>query len=159
MALPVRRNRDDRPAPFEPGSWVAHWNPFDELDRFHRQLAKFFDSFGQLPNLLDGAFTPLADIEETDDAYLVEIELPGVKREDIDIEVAGRRVTVHGERKEKERVGILRKRERTVGRFHYEVTLPGDVAEAGVDAHLDEGVLTVRLPKPEHERPRRIPIN
>lgn len=158
MALPVRRSRDDRPAPFEPDSGVGRWNPFDELDRFNRQLANFLDSFGQLPNLLDGAFTPLADVEETDDAYLVEIELPGVKRDDVDIEIAGRRVTVHGECREKERVGILRKRERTVGRFHYEVTLPGDVDEDGVEAHLDEGVLTVRLPKPEHERPRRIQI-
>lgn len=160
MALPVRRSsRDDRPAPVESGSGVARWNPFDELDRFNRQLASFLDSFGQLPSLLDGAFTPLADVEETDDAYLVEIELPGVKRDDVDIEIAGRRVTVHGERKEKERVGILRKRERTVGRFHYEVTLPGDVDEDGVEAHLDEGVLNVRLPKPEHARPRRIQIH
>lgn len=159
MALPVRRSRDDRPAPLEPGAGVARWNPFDELNRFHHQLATFLDSFRQLPNLLDGPFTPLADVEETDDAYLVEIELPGVKRDDVDIEIAGRRVTVHGERKEKERVGILRKRERTVGRFHYEVTLPGDVDEDGVEAHLDEGVLNVRLPKPEHARPRRIQIH
>jgi HSP20 family protein len=55
-------------------------------------------------------------------------------------------------------VGILRRRERTVGRLSYEVTLPGDVDEDGVEAHLDEGVLTVRLPKPERERPRRIEI-
>jgi HSP20 family protein len=156
MALPVRRSRDDHPAPAE--SAVNGWNPFDELDRLNRQLATYLDSFRQLPSLLNGAFTPTADVEETNDAYVVEIELPGVKRDDVNIEVAGRRVTVHGERKEKERVGILRKRERTVGRFHYEVTLPGEVDEDGVEAHLDEGVLTVRLPKPESERPRRIEI-
>ncbi len=151
MALPVRRGGDDRSA-------VARWDPFDELDRLNRQLSSYLESFRQLPNLLGDAFTPLADVEETDDAYKVEIELPGVKRDDIDIEVAGRRVTVHGERKEKERVGILRRRERTVGRFHYEVTLPGHVDEDGVEGHLDDGVLTVRLPKPESERPRRIEI-
>jgi len=153
MALPVRRASDDR-------GEVARWDPFAELDRFHRQLGSFLDDF-RMPDLLgDGlrAFTPLADVEETTDAYLVEIELPGVKRDDVDIEVAGRRVTVHGERKEKERVGFLRTRERTVGRFHYEVTLPGDVDEDHVDASLDEGVLTVRLPKPESQRPRRIEI-
>nr|MDP9006611.1 Hsp20/alpha crystallin family protein [Actinomycetota bacterium] len=72
---------------------------------------------------------------------------------------AGRRVAVRGERKEKERVGILRRRDRTIGRFSYEVTLPGDVQEDGVEAHLDEGVLTLRLPKPERERPRRIEIH
>lgn len=153
MALPVRRASDDRGA-------VASWDPFAELDRFHRQLGTFLDGF-RLPDLLgDGLrpFTPLADVEETPDAYLVEVELPGVKRDDVDIEIAGRRVTVHGERKEKERVGFLRKRERTVGRFHYEVTLPGDVDDDHVDAQLDEGVLTVRLPKPESQRPRRIEI-
>lgn len=151
MALPVRRASDDR-------GEVARWDAFGELERLNHQLASYLDSWRSLPSLLDGAFTPLADVEESDDAYTVEIELPGIKRDDVDIEVVGRRVTVHGERKEKERVGILRKRERTVGRFHYEVTLPGDVDEDGVEAHLDEGVLTVRLPKPESARPRRIEI-
>lgn len=158
MALPVRRNHDNSQAPFESGSWIAPWNPIEELERFNRQLAGFLESFGQLPNLLGGAFTPLADVEETDDAYVVEVELPGVKRDDIAIEVAGRRVTVYGERKDKERVGILRKRERITGRFHYEVTLPGDIEEDHIEAHLNDGVLTIRLPKPDHERPRRIPV-
>jgi HSP20 family protein len=89
---------------------------------------------------------------------VVEVEVPGVRREDIDIEVAGRRLTIHGERKEKERVGILRRRERVVGRFSCEVVLPGDVEEDGVEAHLDGGVLTVRLPKPERDKSRRIEI-
>ena len=55
-------------------------------------------------------FTPLADVEETDEAYLVEVELAGVKGDDIQVEVAGRRLSVSGERKERERVGILRPR-------------------------------------------------
>jgi HSP20 family protein len=156
MTLPIRRTRDERPVPAEPG--VARWDPFDELDRLNRQLSSYLDSFRQLPSLLGGSFTPLADLEETDDAYVVEVELPGVARDDLDVEVAGRRVTVHGERKEKERVGILRRRERIVGRFHYEVTLPGDVDEDHVQATLDEGVLTLRLPKPERDRPRRIEV-
>jgi HSP20 family protein len=150
MALPIRRSNDDR-------AELTRWDPFSELERFHRQLTSYLDCSRQLPDLL-GGFTPLADVEETPEAYLVEIELPGVKRDDIDIEIAGRRISVRGERKEKERVGILRRRERTVGRLSYEVTLPGDVDEDGVEAHLDEGVLTVRLPKPERERPRRIEI-
>lgn len=158
MALPIRRSREDRPATSEQRTETGRWNPFDELDRVNRQLSDVLDSFRNLPSMLDGGFTPLADVEETDDAYLVEVELPGIRRDDVDIEVAGRRVTVRGERREKERVGILRRRERTVGRFHYEVTLPGDIEEDGVEAHLDEGVLTVRLPKPESARPRRITI-
>ena len=145
MALPVRRNRN------HPGE-VAR----PDLDR----LAPF-DPWRRLPELLTGAltpFTPLADVEETDDAYLIEIELAGVRKDDIDIEIAGGQVSVHGERKEKERVGILRRRERVVGRFAYEVTLPGEVDDTDVAASFDDGVLTVRVAKPEHARPRRITV-
>lgn len=153
--LPVRRGGDH--AERHAGE-VARFDPFSELERLHRQLSDFLESWRSLPNLLGDGFSPPADVEETDDAYLVEIELPGVKRDDLDIEVSGRRVSVRGERKEKERAGVLRRRERTVGRFVYEVTLPGDIDEDGAQANLDEGVLTLRLPKPEHERPRKIQI-
>ena len=57
-------------------------------------------------------FTPRADVEETDDAYVIEVEVPGVAKKDIDVSVAGRRLTITGERKERERVGILRRRTR-----------------------------------------------
>jgi HSP20 family protein len=151
MNLPVRHS-DDR-------AELARWDPFADLEWLNRQLTSRLDAIRrQLPDLLNGAFTPLADVEETSDAYSIEIELPGVKRDNIDIEIAGRRVTVHGERKEKERVGILRRRERTVGRFHYEVTVPGDVDADAVEAKLDDGVLTLRLPKPASEQARRIEI-
>lgn len=152
MALPVHRG-DDR-------SDVARWDPLRELERVHRQLTDVLDDWRPFSSGAGGAlgFRPLADIEEQDDAYVVEIELPGVRREHVDIEISGRRLTVRGERREKERAGILRKRERIVGRFDYEVLLPGDVDDTSIDARLDEGVLTVRLPKPESERPRRIDI-
>ncbi len=147
MALPVRRG----------DTGTTRWDPFAELNRLNQQLQGYLERWNELPALA-GAFTPLADVEESDDAYVVEIELPGVKRDDVSVEVAGQRLTVSGERKERERVGILRRRTRTVGRFHYEVVLPGDVDDEGVSASIDEGVLTVRVPKPASDRPRRIPI-
>lgn len=138
---------------------------FSELDSLNHRLRRYLDSWDQFPSLLDGhfgdaglGFTPLADVEETDDAYLVEIELPGVKRGDIDVTLSGRQLTVSGERKEKERVGILRRRTRVTGRFHYEVTLPAADPDAEVTAGYDDGVLTVRVSKPEADRPRRIPV-
>lgn len=151
MALPVRRS--DR-EPDEP----ERWDSLDELHRLNQRLSGYLESWRRLPDLLGGAFTPLADVEETPEAYVIEIELPGVKRDDLDIEIAGQRVSVHGERKEKNRIGILRRRERTIGRFSYEVTLPGDVDDNGVQAQLDDGVLTVRVAKPQHARPRRIQV-
>ncbi|WP_347060603.1 Hsp20/alpha crystallin family protein [Blastococcus sp. HT6-30] len=111
---------------------------------------------------LDGAlhgWAPLADVEETDDAYVVEIDLPGVKRDDIDIQLGDRRLTVSGEVKDKERTGILRRRTRRIGQFQYSVTLPAEVDADEVSAQLDEGVLTVRVPKPEQAKPRRIQIS
>lgn len=149
MNLPLRRSNGDRPD-------TSHWGPFGDVSA--DRLPNGLDPWRALPHLLQNAFTPVADVEETPEAYLVEIELPGVKREDVDIEIAGQHLTVRGERKEKERIGILRRRERTVGRFSYEVTVPGDVEDGGVEALLDDGVLHVRLPKPERERPRRIEI-
>jgi HSP20 family protein len=120
----------------------------EQLGRWRDQLG----SFGE-------TFTPLADVEEADDAYTVEVELPGVKKSDISIELAGRRVTIAGERHEKERRGVLRRRTRKVGQFRYEVVLPGDFDESQVTASLKEGVLTVRLPKSARERPRRITVS
>lgn len=163
--LPVRRNTTDPGTPAPIGA-PATGDLVRELDSLNHRLRRYLDSWDEFPSLLDGqfgvddgpGFIPLADVEETDDAYLVEIELPGVKRGDIDVTLSGRQLSVSGERKEKERVGILRRRTRVTGRFHYEVTLPAADPDAEVTAGYDAGVLTVRVPKPEADRPRRIPV-
>ncbi len=148
MELPIRR-RQPSDAPDDP--WA-------ELRRLQERLAPQLGDWDDLTPLVTEGFVPLADVEESDDAYLVEIELPGIKREDVSVEVSGRRLSVSGERKERERVGILRKRTRSVGRFQYQVTLPGQVDEARVAASMDAGVLTVHVPKAASERPRRIEV-
>lgn len=148
MALPVRR--DDE-------SDTARWDPMGELSRLNQHLQRLVDSWG-LPSSLSRGFAPLADVEETDEAFLVEIDLAGVHREDVNIELSGRRLVVSVERKERERARILRKRTRTVGRFHYEVVLPGELNDDDVSATLDKGALSVRVAKAASERPRRITV-
>lgn len=150
MALPVRRHTNGDVAPADPWS---------ELQRLTSQLQSLVGRWDDLVAPVADAFTPLADIEETDDAYLIELDLAGVKKDDVEVEVSGRRVTVSGERTERQRVGILRRRTRSVGRFHYEVTLPGEVDEEAVEAGMDAGVLTVRVPKAARDRRRRIPVS
>jgi HSP20 family protein len=113
--------------------------------------------FGDWP-AFDPGFTPLADVEETGDSYLVDIDLPGVSRDDINVELAGRRLVVDGERKEKERSGIVRRRTRRVGKFHYEILLPGEVDQENIEANIASGTLTVRVPKAVAERPRKITV-
>lgn len=156
MALPVRNRR---------GSDVVSWSPGAEFERMTRRLAGMFDEawgagWPSNGGLFDvDHFRPAADLEETDDAYIVEVELPGVDKNDVDIELVGRRLTVSGERKERERTGILRRRSRTVGRFFHEVVLPGGTDDDAVSATMANGVLTVTVPKAAAERhARRIPI-
>jgi HSP20 family protein len=67
-------------------------------------------------------------------------------------------LVITGEIKERERRGVLRRRTRRLGRFDYRVTLPGEADPEGIDASLDDGVLTVRVPKPERAQPRRIEV-
>ena len=75
------------------------------------------------------------------------------------MEFGGGELAVTGEVKERERVGLLWTRTRPVGRFDYRVILPAEVEEDQVAASLSDGVLTVRVPKSERSRPRRIPIS
>jgi HSP20 family protein len=91
---------------------------------------------------------------------VLRVELPGVKKDDIDIQLAGRRVVVRAERKESERKGLLRRTTRTTGRYFLEAVLPGEIDPEGVEAVLEDGVLTIRVPKPEGQRggSRRIAI-
>jgi HSP20 family molecular chaperone IbpA len=99
------------------------------------------------PSLPAEGFTPLADLEETDDTYLLEVELPGIKKKDINIEVEDRLLVISGKRTEKERTGWLRRQTRSWGRFRYEVVLPDQLDEGNIEAILDDGVLQVRIPK------------
>ena len=143
---------------------VARWDPFEDLEHLREQLSQIFPSWPRLTdprrsgNGMDAEFIPLADVEETDDAYVVEMELPGVDKKDVNIELSGRRLTVTGERKEKEGKGTVRRRTRMVGRFRYEILLPGSVDDQSVDAQLNDGVLTIRIPMATAERPKQISI-
>lgn len=139
-------------------------SPLAEVEQTTKRLTRLMDdvwdprtSRSGLRGL--GEFRPPADVEETDDAYVVDIELPGVDKKDVTVEATGRRLTVSGERKERERRGILRRRTRTVGHFFYEVVLPNEFADEAIDAKLADGVLTVTVPKSGRDQRRRIPID
>jgi HSP20 family protein len=123
-------------------------------------LDETFGGFGlQSPLITEGAgWAPLVDIEEHDDAYVLEAELPGVKREDVNIEVAGTELSIRGEIKEKERKGALRRRTRRTGRFEYRVRLPEEVDPSKIKASLDQGVLTIHVPKSERAQRQKIEI-
>src|SRR5919201_4865222 len=84
-----------------------------------------------------------------EDAWIVEAELPGVQREDVNVDGRDSELAITGEIKERERKGILRRQTRRKGEFDFRVTLPGEADAEHIDADLAEGVLTVRIPKSE----------
>lgn len=137
------------------------WDPFGEFEAWARRLGHR-PAMLRWPDLLsafDGVdFTPLADIEETDSAWTVEVEIPGVKKKDIDVETHGRTIVISGQRKEKERNGVLRQRRRVSGSFRYEVTLGGDFDVKAITADLADGELTITVPKAEQDQPHKIKI-
>ena len=150
MPLPVRR-RDTAPQP------IQRWDPFRELEGLQEQLTQMLGRPGDgMPDAMP--WVPAVDLEETDDAWVVEAELPGVRKEDVNVEVRGSELSISGEVKEREREGVLRRRTRRIGEFDYHVTLPGEADAEHIEARLDDGVLTVRIPKPEQARARRIDV-
>ncbi|MFF5313311.1 Hsp20/alpha crystallin family protein [Streptomyces massasporeus] len=103
-------------------------------------------------------WAPLADIEDTEDAYLVELELPGVEKEQITVEVDEGELDIHGDIKEKEHTGVVRRHTRRIGQFDYRTTLPPNSDTEHISADLTNGILTVRVPKTEQGKAHRIEI-
>jgi HSP20 family protein len=104
-------------------------------------------------------WAPLVDIEETEDAWIVEAEVPGVKKNDLNVAARDSELEISGEIKERERKGIIRRRTRRTGKFDLRVAIPGNkVDPEKIEANVKEGVLTVRIPKPEQARPHRVEV-
>ena len=153
MAVPVL-HRDTHHARQAPDG-----EPMRELDQIQQQTFQLLQSMlGASPFAGVGTWVPAVDIEETEDSWILEAELPGVKSDDIDIEAHDNEIQITGEIVEKERAGILRRRTRRVGRFEYRVTLPGPIDPDSINASLDDGILRVTVRKPEQARPRRVVI-
>lgn len=152
MATPVRYTprRAVTPALFSPFRFFEH----------DRSLGDLLESaVAGLEPERSGAWTPALTVEETDDAYIVETELPGIRREDIKIELDESVLHVYGETTEVERKGEVRHQTRRTGKFDYRLSLPGDLDGEKVEAALADGVLTLTLVKAAPVKTRQIEIN
>ena len=137
---------------------TSQWDPFRELEEMHDRMGRLLESTFGPPGRPMIGWSPLVDIEETEDAWVLEAELPGVRREDVNVELRDGELAITGELKERERKGVLRRQARRTGRFDYRVTLPGDVEADKIEASLEHGVLTLRVPKAPQAQPRRIEV-
>ncbi|WP_369600549.1 Hsp20/alpha crystallin family protein [Hahella sp. SMD15-11] len=146
---------------------LTRWNPFAEfeqiLDRYNRM---FNEGVAALPAQSDNQelkqidWRPAVDIEETDEAFLIRAELPGVKKDDIKVTVDNGVLTIQGERKlEKEEKDKKRHRiERVYGSFLRSFTLPDNVNQEDIRADYQDGVLTLHLNKVEPAKPKAIEV-
>ena len=153
MPVPTRRTASSSP------QQIQRWDPFREFEQLQDEMGRLVQSVWSPAGVGNGgAWTPFADVEETEDAWIVEAEVPGVDRKDVNVELRNSELVISGDVKEKERKGVLRRRARRTGHFEYHVTLPGESDEEQIEAKLHDGILTVRVPKADQAKPRRIEV-
>lgn len=144
------------------GRSTAAVNPSREFEDIYDRMGQLMNlAFGSAPiQLADAAWTPLADLAETDDSYIVKVDLPGVRKDQVDVQVQDQQLSVTGEIPEPQDGEGRRhhRRSRRTGRFELHTYLPGDVNTDAVRAELADGVLTVTVPKAESSKPRKVEI-
>jgi HSP20 family protein len=141
--------------------WPTGWDPFVALRHMQRELerATGVSIFGEGRSVGGGNFPPVNVYNGRDDV-LVQLEMPGVKREDLDLSITGETLVVKGAVKPPpdEAKFEYQRRERGTGEFSRTVVLPDKVEAERVEASLAGGVLTVRLPKSEAAKPKQIHV-
>jgi len=145
-------------------SGLANWPGFGRLTNLRDEIDRVFEAplaeLARTSQLLSGC-NPALDVYEDKDNVYVKAELPGMKREEIDLSLHDGNLSISGERKveEKHKDGEVYRSERFVGRFQRTVTLPTAVATDKVKAQYKDGILTVTLPKTEEAKPKHIDVN
>jgi HSP20 family protein len=128
---------------------------------FSREVDRLFDAFFGQGEREGRRWVPPMDLVEADDHFLLKADLPGLREGDVSIEVQDGTLTISGERKAEQQKteGGWYRIERAFGSFSRSLTLPEGVNPDGIKAEFRDGVLEVRIPKPEERKPRRIQIS
>ncbi|MBD3237843.1 MAG: Hsp20 family protein [Candidatus Eisenbacteria bacterium] len=129
-------------------SWMSNW------DRMFESL------FPDQTSATDCDWCPSVDVREEKDHYIVEADLPGIDRKDVEVTFENDVLTISGERKGEleEKESRSHRRERFFGRFTRSLRFPGDANRDGIEANFKDGVLTVRVPKSEQAKVRKIEV-
>jgi HSP20 family protein len=142
---------------------LVRWEPV-RITSLQSEMNRLFNTFFDTPTTGNGSTTrrwiPAMDLVETEDDFVLKADLPGLKEEDVNIEVDENVLTVSGERKaehESTQDGYHRV-ERAFGAFSRSLTLPEGIDADTVAASFDRGVLEIRIPKPEQRKPRKVSI-
>ncbi len=142
---------------------LIRFSPTTDMRRLQREFESLFENFFPTRTAEDGesaVWAPRVDLSETDEAYFIHLDLPGLKKDEVEINFHEGTLSVSGERQaestEENRKFV--RVERSYGRFYRAFTLPQAVNEKKIEATFEDGVLNVRVPKAEEVKPRRIAI-
>ena len=147
---------------------MMRWDPFqdlrsaqDEMAQMSPMLAHALGLHTQQGSATATVWAPALDISERKDAYLVTVELPGLKPEDLDITMEDGLLTIQGERQftSESSEQQYHRVERRYGAFRRSITLPAHVTAEGIQASFEDGVLQILVPKAEEAKPKRIQVH
>lgn len=143
---------------------LIRWQPYQDLNTLTRQLDRLLDDAFLFPNTerrnRDIMSVPAVEIQETDEAVLVNLEIPGIDAKDLDIQVTTDAVYISGERKSEaktEEKGVIRSEFR-YGKFQRVIPLPAHIQNTNVTADLKDGVLNLTLPKTTEEKNKVVKV-
>ena len=142
---------------------LAAWPSFGGFSTLRNEIDRLFEAplsqLAHASHFLGGA-APALDVYEDKENFVVKAELPGMKKEDIDVSLHDGTLSISGERKSEEKVekAEVYRSERFFGRFQRTVALPSTVDAAKISAQYKDGVLTVTLPKAEEAKPKQIDV-
>lgn len=140
---------------------LSIWDPFEEmetlLDRYNRSSRKTLANANDR-NFEVGDWMPVVDIEETEDAFSVKAELPGVEKEDVSINIDKGVLTIKGEKKTETEDKKRHRVECSYGSFVRSFTLPQSIKVDDVEAEYNNGILNLTIPKSEEAKPREIEV-
>jgi len=136
------------------------WNPFAEIERIRREFDRLLE---ELVPIEEGErlFAPVVDVYETDQDLVVKAELPGVKKENVEVSIRDNALHIKGEKKEEkeEKTETYHRVERVYGKFERVIPLPTDVKVEAAKAEFKDGVLEIRIPKAEGSKEKKIEIS
>ena len=136
-----------------------HTRPFEGLTRWVEDLDRWFD-FDLFSETAEKSWAPSVDIEEKNGSYLVKADLPGLKKEDIHVELRDGYLTLKGERKSEheEKKENYHRIERSYGSFQRSFRVPEGITEKDIKAKYKDGVLELTIPAPKEEKPKAIEV-
>ena len=142
---------------------LVRWTPFPQMNDLQSEMNRVFENYSRSGSSTEtgAAWAPVVDVYEDENNFVLHAELPGLSKDDVELHLENRSLTIRGERKLDKSFSQanFHQQERFLGRFARTFTLPPTISQEKITANFKDGVLEVVLPKAEELRPKLIPVH